>query len=126
MIVSDLLVYVDNSAQSLVEKNSWLSLQGNPDSVINSVAPNFDLVVMNQADPEDENTTYKYLVNKVLLGSGRPVLVIPSQGVADHIGNRVVIAWDGKREATRAVHDALPFLKSSESVDVISVNPSLD
>lgn len=36
---------------------------------------------------------------------------------------RILVAWDGSREATRAVHDALPLLTGAASVIVLCVNP---
>lgn len=33
-----------------------------------------------------------------------------------------MIAWDGSREATRAVHDALPLLKHAEQTIIITIN----
>ena len=34
-----------------------------------------------------------------------------------------MVAWDGGREAVRAINDALPLLAGAEHVDVVSVNP---
>jgi nucleotide-binding universal stress UspA family protein len=34
-----------------------------------------------------------------------------------------VIAWDAGREATRALHDALPFLLAADEVVVMVINP---
>jgi nucleotide-binding universal stress UspA family protein len=36
------------------------------------------------------------------------------------------VAWDGTREASRAVHDALPFLAGVKNVFVYRVNPPDD
>jgi nucleotide-binding universal stress UspA family protein len=35
----------------------------------------------------------------------------------------VLVAWNGSREATRAVHDALPLLRRAEQVTVLSIDP---
>jgi nucleotide-binding universal stress UspA family protein len=40
---------------------------------------------------------------------------------------RIAIAWDGSREAVRAVHDALPLLRRSQSVQIVTVtSPSVE
>ncbi len=39
------------------------------------------------------------------------------------VGRRVLVAWNGSREATRALHDALPVLDRAERVIVLSVDP---
>jgi len=36
---------------------------------------------------------------------------------------RVMIAWNGSREATRATFDALPFLKQAREVEIFTVGP---
>ena len=40
------------------------------------------------------------------------------------LGERIVVAWDGGREAARAVNDALPFLTRAKSVSVVVFNAS--
>jgi nucleotide-binding universal stress UspA family protein len=42
------------------------------------------------------------------------------------VGERVLVAWNGTRESTRAVHDALPMLVRAHSVAVMEVNPKPD
>src|SRR3546814_1328284 len=39
------------------------------------------------------------------------------------LGKRILLAWNGSREAARAAHDALPFLKKAEAVTVFSASP---
>lgn len=83
-----------------------------------------DLVVVDQKDPMDEGLPgTMVLAAHVALGAGRPVFCVPYVGNYPTIGKRVMIAWNGTREATRAAHDALPFLKKAEQVIVFSVNP---
>lgn len=59
----------------------------------------------------------------LLFGSGRPVLLFP-EASADDLPDRfdqVVIAWDNKGPAARAVADALPFLKAAKTVRVVTI-----
>jgi nucleotide-binding universal stress UspA family protein len=60
-------------------------------------------------------------VERLVVGSGRPVLGLPPGRLPDRIGRNIVIAWDDSREASRALHDALPFLHDARSVRVISI-----
>ena len=85
-----------------------------------------DLVVVGQTDPSA--TVADRIVNPaedVVMTSGAPTLVVPRAGSFDEIGLRVVIAWNGSRESSRAVRDALPLLESATEVIVFSVNPDL-
>jgi nucleotide-binding universal stress UspA family protein len=82
-----------------------------------------DLIILGQDDPDDpESFIADHFVENVVMSSGRPVLLIPYAGEFPLIGTRVMIAWDGSREATRAVHDALPFLKRADEVTIVTVN----
>jgi nucleotide-binding universal stress UspA family protein len=82
-----------------------------------------DLIVLGQDDPGDpESFIADHFAENLIMSGGRPVLLIPYAGEFALIGTRVMIAWDGSREATRAVHDALPFLKRAQDVTVVSVN----
>jgi hypothetical protein len=56
-----------------------------------------------------------------LMGTGRPVLVVPSKG-ATKIGNNVAICWNGSIEAAKALSVAMPFLVRAKTVTVISAH----
>jgi nucleotide-binding universal stress UspA family protein len=60
-------------------------------------------------------------IEKLVVGSGRPVLGIPPGNLPEKIGKTIALAWDGSREASRAVHDAIPFLRDAESIRIISI-----
>jgi len=62
------------------------------------------------------------LVTNVLLSSGRPTLVVPRIGAPATLGENVLVAWDGGREAARAIGDAIPLLARATRVDVVSVD----
>src|SRR5262249_16615355 len=63
------------------------------------------------------------LPERLILGAGRPVLVVPYAGRFERIGERVLLAWNASREATRAANDALALLERATKVTVLSVNP---
>jgi nucleotide-binding universal stress UspA family protein len=60
-------------------------------------------------------------VEALVVESGRPILGLPPGRLPDRIGRNIVIAWDESRAASRAVHDALPFLHDARSVRVVSI-----
>lgn len=82
-----------------------------------------DLTVVGQYNPEDpESFVADQFIENLVLSSGRPVLVVPYAGTFPRIASHVLIAWDGSREATRALHDALPFLGRAKKVTVLTIN----
>ncbi len=86
----------------------------------------FDLAVVGQdADAANDVSTRPVVVmaEDLALGSGRPVLITPRYGKFPKIGERILIAWSGTREATRAVHDALAILVKAKQAIILSVNP---
>ncbi len=83
-----------------------------------------DMVIVGQYDEEsDDGSVPNDMPERLVLETGRPVLVIPYAGNFDSMGENVVIAWDTGRESVRAVNDALPLLKSSKKVKVVIINP---
>ena len=59
---------------------------------------------------------------RMLLECGRPVLLLPSSPIPDDAGSRILLAWNARREAVRAVNDALPLLSKAEWVKVVVMN----
>jgi nucleotide-binding universal stress UspA family protein len=78
-----------------------------------------DLAVFGQHDPEYARVP-EDLVDQVVLHCGRPVLVVPSVGHYPRVGQRVLVSWNGSREAARALHDALPFLEAAAAVHLLA------
>lgn len=74
-----------------------------------------DLAVLGQPTPGAHDH-----VTDTLMNVGRPLLVVPRFGRFPSVGRRVLVAWNGSREATRAVFDALPLLRQAELVTVMT------
>jgi nucleotide-binding universal stress UspA family protein len=64
------------------------------------------------------------LPERLVMSSGRPVLLMPRERSQQSVGKRILIAWNGSREAARAGFDALPLLRSAENVAVVSIGSS--
>lgn len=102
----------------------WRRVQGYAPGCVVSHARYADLVIVGQGGDEDPLSLCDGVADTVLMESGRPVMVVPWIGVSAKPGRRVMVAWNASREATRALHDALPFLEAAESVEVVTVNPA--
>jgi nucleotide-binding universal stress UspA family protein len=93
--------------------------------ILNMFAYYSDLVIIGQpnhssADPSNPLD----LPERLGLGAGRPLLVVPYAGDYSSIGNRVMIAWKAGREAVRSVNDALPILEKAGHVSVVTISPA--
>jgi nucleotide-binding universal stress UspA family protein len=83
-----------------------------------------DIVVAGQADPGGPFSDEMDFPDMLALDGGRPVLIVRYQASMDFTGQRVLIAWNGRREAARAVFDALPILQRATAVRVVAAKAS--
>jgi nucleotide-binding universal stress UspA family protein len=84
------------------------------------IARRFDLAVVGQARPK-EGASEELLIEGALFESGRPVVVVPYVQTQAVTLERVLVCWDGSRPATRAIADALPFLRRAKAIDILAV-----
>lgn len=83
-----------------------------------------DLVFMPAPRPADSESPRLHAIFAALAtSSGRPVVVVPRGAEVRFPPRRVVVGWSPTPEASRAVHDALPLLRSAETVHVVLVEP---
>jgi len=98
------------------------SFSGDSGHACAAIARAADLVVAAQHNPNwasDETTG----IESVLYEAGRPVLVVPHSGALTSTFSRVLVAWNGSREAARAAFDALPLIEEAETTEVFVVDP---
>jgi len=100
----------------------WRTGEGETATIIGLHARYADLAVLGQTEP-DVLTSQRDLPERVVLDIARPALIVPYIGAPPTIGESVLVAWNGSREATRAVTDALPILERARNVTVMAFNP---
>jgi nucleotide-binding universal stress UspA family protein len=76
-----------------------------------------DLVVM--AAPGAMVSSYRGVAETLALRSGSPSLLVPANASPKADFKRVVLAWNGSREAKRAMDDGLLFLKAAAETAVV-------
>ncbi len=98
-----------------------IEVSGSAGETLARVARCYDLTVIGQRDTHKRGHDDR-LAEAVLTHSGRPILLVPYifSGTLDL--KRVMICWDGGMAATRAVHDAMPFLNAAKSLRIVSLN----
>jgi nucleotide-binding universal stress UspA family protein len=119
-------LFTKETSQQL-EGACWFEAAGNVADGISEKARYADLVIVGQYEWQAPLELHPLPVaHSLALQCGRPVLVVPA-GMHSNAIDRVAIAWDGSREAVRAVHDALPVLRLARSVDIVEVvSPSAE
>jgi nucleotide-binding universal stress UspA family protein len=117
-------IFREEAARHMIG-TSWHEAVGDVVERVSVKARYADLVILGQYEwqgpPESRPLP---IAHSVVVHCGRPVLVVPA-AVQLRAFQRIAVAWDGSREAVRAVHDALPFLRLSGEVHMVSmIHPS--
>ena len=77
-----------------------------------------DLIVAPAPSGAARDVVRRGALDRALVESGAPMLILPPDFTDGTVGDNAVIAWNGGREALRAVHDAMPFLAKARKVTV--------
>lgn len=99
------------------------------DLTLLSIGGRADLLIVggihNQVD--DLLSTDQDRLTTIVSGSACPVLVIPTSHQGSSLGQHVLLAYDGGRESSRAIFDALPILLMANNVWLHRVeSPGID
>jgi nucleotide-binding universal stress UspA family protein len=97
---------------------SWREEKGDEAEMTTRQARFHDLVVM--ARPGDVADVGALTLESVLLGSGRPILVMPSAPLKT-LGQHVALAWKDSAEAARALAAAMPIMAKASAVTVFEI-----
>lgn len=97
--------------------------ESSPSASVARYARTSDLVIVSQFNRDDVEAAHETeFVEQMLLTAGRPVMVLPSSGHFPVVGERVLLCWDGSREAARALTDAAPALRQATHLVVLTMD----
>src|SRR5207237_5099377 len=86
----------------------WIYREADETGSVIAAAALYDLVVLGQPNPDVRaGGAFGLRPEEIVLGGGRPVLVIPYAGNFAEVGRLVLVAWNGSRQAARALHAAV-------------------
>jgi nucleotide-binding universal stress UspA family protein len=85
-----------------------------------------DLIIAPQPEFEARDLIIAGIPEDVLIAAGVPVLLLPYGWKPRGAIENIVIAWKSSREATRAVHDAMPLLARAKKVTAFTFAPEND
>ncbi len=109
-------------------KGEWREVEGATHIVADAVVEHgrqADLIITSQGGSDSNNGSEVDFAERVIVESGRPVLVIPRIGKFNTIANNVVFGWNATRESARAAFDALPLLAESSTARIVWVDANL-
>jgi nucleotide-binding universal stress UspA family protein len=84
------------------------------------IARRFDLAVVGQAEPEI-GAIENIIAETTLFESGRPMIMVPYIQKGPLKLNKVMVCWDGSRQAARAIGDAMPLLAKAGRVEIVII-----
>lgn len=108
----------------LSDRSEWRAVSGDPTTAVSIHGRYSDLVIIGQPDPRRDRDVAVPSPGDLVFSCGRPLLVVPYIGTFSDVGDRVLVAWNGSREAARAMADARPILSRAKKVSLLSVNPA--
>ncbi len=86
-----------------------------------------ELVVTSQIDYGPDGSIEQDFVVRLVMESGRPVLIIPRKGSfaprGEGITEKAIVGINGTKESTRAMFDALPLLRLVKETRLVWVDP---
>jgi nucleotide-binding universal stress UspA family protein len=101
---------------------SEYSEMASADDIVGRRARYADLTILGPELLEGERLK-GYVLNGALFESGTPVLIVPDGSVPTLRSKRILVAWDSRVEASRAVREALDLLAGADDVRVTLVDP---
>ncbi len=101
----------------------WRAVQDYPTQALTRAADVADLVVVGPQAPGPGTRCVDSAA--VVMGAGRPVLIVP-EGRRALRAETVLVAWKSTRECRRAVADAMPLLREAKDVIVQAIVPKDD
>jgi nucleotide-binding universal stress UspA family protein len=111
-------------------KAEWRVVDSNYPDVAGSAivhSHSAELVIACQIDRGPDENIERDLVVRLLMESGRPVLIIPKRGHfaprGEGIAEKAIVGINGTKESSRAMFDALPLLRLVKETRLVWVDP---
>lgn len=138
-ITEDLIAHRDNACAAEpafltwansqgVQRAAWQVVEGGLDAALAIAGDWYDFSIVGMDGAGAGHWQQPAAVGDLLVTAGHPILVVPAGCSTNADLRRVAIAWNGSREAMRAVHAALPLLRRANQVVLLKSTdePSLE
>lgn len=103
------------------DKAEFAEFDDQEHQALSAFARGFDLVIIGEHSTNMNESHMSPHPDMLALQSGRPVLMIPDAFEGKELASHVMIAWDGKRAAARAVGEAMVMLEQKGKVTLLTV-----
>lgn len=110
----------DKALEGTALSSIWRDEEGDQSMLYARAAATVDLVITGQVRGDMLDAMVPNVCESLVTESGGPVLMLPAGAVDAAFGKRVMLGWNGKKEAKRALTDALPFLETADTVWLVT------
>lgn len=114
--------------RGLARPSEWRAVESQYATVADALVETVrmaDIAIVAQADSKWHLTHTLDAPEPAVMESGRPILVVPNAGDLEPTPRHVTIAWNGKREATRAAFDAIPIAAKAGHASIVWIDPRI-
>ena len=98
---------------------TWRIERGKQASIVSARGRLADVVAV--ARPHRDKAVGRNTLEAALVNTGSLVMMCPPASPPKRIGSNIAVAWNGSREAARAVSLAMPLLAAASSVSVMTM-----
>ncbi len=105
----------------LVPEIRFEVLEGEPRLLVPERARVADLVLVAQTPAHGLDALEPDVAEHLAMEGVVPALVMPAGGGRGEVGHRVLVGWNGSRQAARALHAARPFLATAREVRLVTL-----
>ncbi|MEM9878306.1 MAG: universal stress protein [Pseudomonadota bacterium] len=102
----------------------WQERVGTPEYVMPIIGPACDMAVVSRPASRQSKRARAFML-EAIMRTQRPVLILPASGQAPPL-DHIAIGWNRSPEASRALHAALPVLKTAKAVTFITAGNEHD
>jgi len=113
-----------------LEKNlisgEWRELDSSRSTIADEFidhARTVDLVMVPLVDKDEDCGVEQDFAERVIMETGRPVILLPRQKSFPVIGEKVLIGWNRAQQAARASFDSMALLSDASEVNLVWVDP---
>ncbi|HOX70471.1 MAG: universal stress protein [Dokdonella sp.] len=100
-------------------KGEFQVVQGDTVDALCHAARWSDLVVAERPCAHPDAPVGWGIASRTVFGASAPVVVVPEAARVDKVGEHMLVAWNASREATLAIHGAMPLLTRAGKVTVL-------
>lgn len=98
---------------------TWRIERGKQATIVSARGRLADVVAV--ARPDRDRAVGRNTLEAALVNTGSLVMMCPPLAPPKKIGNHIAVAWNGSREAARAVSLAMPLLAAASTVSVMTM-----